>query len=857
MDDGRDQTADLVALSAVQTEAMEAFQTAVVAARATGQQVAFETYFSRARRLLAEAERYNARWPSFLNLSDVAQPLVQQLLIRADHAAAAGDRTRAESYRAEALNLTARYLGPVAAANVRRGQVIQLAAEGRFHEALESLEAARRTFIEAREVLAAAQSVLELANLYEWLGDYERALEALASVREQTADQLASGPPSGEQVLDAIIRQVDAIAEGTPTREGEDAIALRRIAYELIQTEGRIRRQLGDNDLAQELLSRVRGYAAEFGVRSGVDFHLAVIAIAMGRLDEAEATLRRIEPDFRELLRPRRPALRLAQADLELARDQAARALELVEDGIGDLITYPDDDLAWKLQLRRGRSLAALGRSRDGLAAYLAGAAAVDSLRKAPLGYRLDSTFVRDKLPLFEAGIGLAADQGDGPAAARLVELVKARALSATLSIPTPLRPGRSADEVRFDQISERLDALEFAEYSGRGSAATQQERRQLTAERERLLERLRIADPRWRTMSEPVPFDLEHILRLLAVGNRAALSLFRQPSGVVGVLLYAGQVRVLRREFASGVEEGLREYVENLRSWTPDPMLFDASAELDLTVESLLPLELVEEALAAKTLLVVPHGALHVLPWAGLTLGGRRLFEQVTVGVLPNLSCLALLDGSPPSQLRAAVLGDPDYSGLRRYPPLEHAGAEVREIAAGYGADLLVPPITGPAADEQAFWDLVGRPDGAEAVLHVCCHATLEAADPLSSGLLLTRSKVDAGEVALSRLTYSEVVLSACSTGWRPERVGPLELAGDDALGLTASFLEAGARFLLVSVPKAQDEATRAFTVRWHEHRRAGSTPLAATRATQLELLAADRNRVWSWVGMTAYGCR
>ncbi|HET6316467.1 MAG TPA: hypothetical protein VFG86_08415, partial [Chloroflexota bacterium] len=437
-------------------------------------------------------------------------------------------------------------------------------------------------------------------------------------------------------------------------------IALRRIAYELIQAEGRIRRHLGDYDLAEELLSRVRGYAHEFGVLSAVDFHLAVIAIAKGRLDEAEAILQRIEPDFRELLRPRRPALRLAQADLELARDRSAEALARTDDGIGDLITYPDDDLAWKLQMRRGRSLTALGHPRDGLRAYLAGAAAADSLRKAPLGYRLDSTFVRDKLPLFEAAIGLAADQGDGPAAARLVELVKARALSATLSIPAARRPSRSPDEVRFDQVSQRLDALEFAEYSGRGSAATQRERRQLIVERERLLERLRIVDSRWRTMSEPVPFDLEHMLQLLAVGDRAALSLFRQPSGVVGVLLHAGHVRVLRREFDRGVEDRLREYVENLRSWTPDPMLFDASAELDLTVESLLPLELVEEALTAPMLLVVPHGALHVLPWAGLTLGARRLFEQVTVGVLPNLSCLGLLDGSPPSQLRAAVLGDP-----------------------------------------------------------------------------------------------------------------------------------------------------------------------------------------------------
>jgi tetratricopeptide (TPR) repeat protein len=851
-----DATADLVALGKIQSDALAAFQAAAFGSDPTGQAAAYEAYFEKARRWLASSERYNARWPSVLDLSTIAQPLIQQLLIRADYAEAAGDRPRARSYRAEAFALTGRYLGPVAAANVWRGQIGQMAGEGRFHEALITLEEVRRVLLEAGDVLAAAQAVLELANLYEWLGDFDRALDAIRSVRDQTANRLASGAPTAAQVLDALGRQVDSIMRGAPSREGEDAMALRRIAYELIQTEGRIRRWLGENDLAEQLLSQVREFAGELGVQAGVDFHLGAIATAKGHLDEAERTLRRIEPDFRGLLRPRRPALRLAQADLELARGQPGRALALTGDGVGDLATYPDPDLAWKLQQRRGRALAALHRPRDGLAAYLEGAAAADSLRKAPLGYRLDSTFIRDKLPLFEAAIDLAADLGDAAATAWLVELVKARALSATLSIPAELRPGRSTDEARFDEVSALLDALEFAEYSGRGSAATQRERRALLGERVSLMERLRIADPRWRTMSEPTPFDLQRTLELLEDGDRSALSLFRRPGRLAAVLLHAGKVWVARRELAGDTEAAVREYVGNLRRWTPDPMMFDASGDLDLTVESLLPGGLVDEAVSARTLLIAPHGALHVLPWAGLTLGGRRLFEHVAVGMLPNLSCLSLLEGPAPVDPRAAVFGNPDYTGLRRYPPLEFAGAEIQEVTDQYGDRLLTRPITGSAANERAFWELARRPDAGDAVLHVTCHATLEADEPLSSGLLFTGSKVDAAEVALTRIAYPEVVLSACSTGWRPERVGAVDLAGDDALGLTASFLEAGARFVLVSVPKAEDEATRAFAVRWHQHRRLGHAPLPATRATQLDLLAAD-DRVWSWVGMTAYGCR
>jgi CHAT domain-containing protein len=100
-------------------------------------------------------------------------------------------------------------------------------------------------------------------------------------------------------------------------------------------------------------------------------------------------------------------------------------------------------------------------------------------------------------------------------------------------------------------------------------------------------------------------------------------------------------------------------------------------------------------------------------------------------------------------------------------------------------------------------------------------------------------------------------VVLSACSTAWRPQATRDLELAGDDALGLPASFLEAGARFLLASIPPVREKASRAFTVAWHRHRRAGHSPLQAYRSVQLDALNAQPGNVFAWAGMTAYGCR
>ncbi|MGY1762410.1 CHAT domain-containing protein [Geodermatophilus sp. SYSU D00779] len=855
--DVRDEGQELLALADLQTQAMSAFMAALSAAHAD-QDAAYEHYFDLARRWLAGTEEFTARWGGPLDPGTVAQTLVQQLNIRADYAEADGDAARARARREEADALTARYLGPVATAYVRRGQVGRLAAQGRFNEALTVLYEVRATLTNAGEALGAMQCVLELANLYEWLCDFERALAALASVREESRPLLAEGPPTALDVLLAVGRQLESIAAGMPDRRGEDLLALRRIAYELVQTEGRIRRRLGEHDRARQLLLHVRDFAAEMGITAAIDFHLAVIDIAQGRLADAEGTLQRIEPELRGLLAPRRPALQLARADLELARREARAGLGATEEGLRGLLTNPDDDLAWKLQQRRGRALAALDQPDDALRAYLDGAGAADRLRRAPLGYRLDSTFVRDKREMFDEAIDLAARRGDAGAAARLIELVKARALSAVLSIPVDRRRPRSPDERRFHTVTARLDALEYAQYSGQGSAAATAERKALLAEREQLLERIRIADPRWRAMSEPAQVNLADTLRLLAEGDRAALTLFFRPGGVVSVLLAGGSARVGCREVDAGTQAALAAYVENLRRWKPEPEAFDASAEFGLTLESLVPADLAEAALAARTLLVVPHGPLHVLPWSGLTAAGRRLVEHTTVGVLPNLSCLALLDGPFPTTPRAALLGAPDYRDIEgRYPQLPGGEAHVEELAAVYGMNLLAPPVIGPALTEAAFQELARRPDGGDAVLHVTCHGSLEAQVPLSSGLLLTGAKVDAGEVAQERLAYPEVFLCACSAGWRPQRVGSLDLAGDDALGLTASFLEAGARFVLVSIPKAAVTATFAYARRWHELRRGGHSPLHAARTTLLEMVGSDPQQAWSWVGMTPYGCR
>jgi len=253
----------------------------------------------------------------------------------------------------------------------------------------------------------------------------------------------------------------------------------------------------------------------------------------------------------------------------------------------------------------------------------------------------------------------------------------------------------------------------------------------------------------------------------------------------------------------------------------------------------------------------VAPHERLHVVPWPVLRLDGTRLFERVAVGVLPNLHALRVMDEAGPTEPSVALVGDPDYTGLPHVDPLPEAGPELSDLEQLYGRDSLVaPPLREASATQDGLVGLFGLPAAGTAILHVACHAEVVVDEPLASYLLLTGSLLDAAEILRARCHFPEVVLSACSTGWRPSTVHGLDLAGDDALGLVASFLEAGARAMVVSLSKANDQVARQFMVTYHSFRRSGLAPAQALRRTQQQLVQ-EGVPVWAWAGMTAYSSR
>ena len=196
---------------------------------------------------------------------------------------------------------------------------------------------------------------------------------------------------------------------------------------------------------------------------------------------------------------------------------------------------------------------------------------------------------------------------------------------------------------------------------------------------------------------------------------------------------------------------------------------------------------------------IIAPFGPLHRVPWAALRGAGRYVVESHAVSVLPSVSVGATLE----KQRRAATgagacfFGDPDEG--HALWGLPGAAREV-EACASLVTDSR-HPLIGFTATKAEF--LARAPDAG--VLHLACHHLFDMRAPLLSFVKLARSGAGAlyaFEVMEMRLSALLVVLSACGSG-----ESTIE-TGDEQMGMVRAFLAAGARSVLSTLWRLDDDS-------------------------------------------------
>lgn len=235
-------------------------------------------------------------------------------------------------------------------------------------------------------------------------------------------------------------------------------------------------------------------------------------------------------------------------------------------------------------------------------------------------------------------------------------------------------------------------------------------------------------------------------------------------------------------------------------------------------------------EALAGfKSLIIVPHGQLHYLPFQALhnEASGRYLVQEwAEISYLPGGSLLKFCQqrGQRPEAEQgreALVMG---YSGGN----LAHCLDEARQIA-----ELLNQ--TGKSQlylEKQALTARFEAAAGQSRIIHLATHGQFRQDNPLFSSVLLADGEITAQDLFNRELKASLVTFSACETG-----LGTLG-GGDELLGLSRACLYAGASSLLLSLWRVEDASVARLMQSFYKSLLSGLGKAAALRQAQLEML-------------------
>jgi CHAT domain-containing protein len=268
-----------------------------------------------------------------------------------------------------------------------------------------------------------------------------------------------------------------------------------------------------------------------------------------------------------------------------------------------------------------------------------------------------------------------------------------------------------------------------------------------------------------------------------------------------------------------------IQEYLESMRR--NDSRAYGKMARR-LYNELIAPIEEHVFADASETLVILPDGPLHLLPFAGLQdAQGLFMIEKAPIAFAPSRSvlehCLSLKREKTVDNSSAALI---DGSA-----GLSSAKEELNYLSRLYGsnASILAPK------DVPQFKQAVAR----SRIIHFAGHAITMRGKPV---LLLQSSprKIYLDCQAINTWNMSQaylVNLAGCNTG-----IGPLA-EGEAPWGLIPAFLNAGSPAIIASLMLVDDAATKRLSCQFYDLLQKGSSKAQALRQAQLVLLDSARS--------------
>ncbi len=332
--------------------------------------------------------------------------------------------------------------------------------------------------------------------------------------------------------------------------------------------------------------------------------------------------------------------------------------------------------------------------------------------------------------------------------------------------------------------------------------------------------------------------------------------------------------VRAFREALAplqAGTEEPAIEYLHRRRLARARVLLLSKQLSALLIEPLHLPLQ--------KRVLIVPDGPLQYLPFAAISLSASATRSRPWIAAnelttLPSASVLAILRKTatkrPPPIDEVTVFADPVFEtnpSLAASQGVATPYQRSRNLARAWrdaNGARHIPSLPGSRREALAIQHVVGPPhtrlalgfdanreaviDGSIArqrIVHFATHGIMDTRHPEMSGLVLSlvdkQGKYRDGYLRLSdiyrlKLSADLVVLSSCESALGKD------LGSEGIIGLPRGFLYAGARSVIASLWKVDDEASATLMSDLYVRMKQGEAPSAALRGAQLDLAKSSR---------------
>lgn len=723
----------------------------------------------------------------------------------------------------------------VAAVELNRASV--LVELNRFDEAIRGLETAREYCDRHRITVWADILDRNIARLYFSLGRYSEALRSLNRPRpryRETGD--ARRLALCDQACASIYLQLNMFREAEELALRAyatfDAYANRSEAAECLGMVGVAQAERHDPAARGSFLRAIDVFRQEGNSVSmaGLELQLGRLEMGEGEYVKAAELARRAAEAFEaEGLGVRGAYARLVVAETEYERGDGEMARRQAQEALGSLSGYHARWVSYQCRNLLGRLHAEHGEVREAERLYREAIADIESLRGNLELDEFRTSFGRDKFKVYENLVALLVEAGDVGEAFRVVERSRSRTLIDLLEHNTQSvweASTHGEKQQTIQRLRYELNGL-YSRISRRGvtvgSVSSDAALRTSIREREReMVQTLRDAATErqgWAALETTPASSIADIQRMLSP-DEALIEYYTIDNRFVAFLVdRSGAEFYADLASVHDVRESLRGLNFQLSKFHLSSDYLEERGELLLaaTLHHLKDLyEMLvgplEARLRASSLVIVPHGLTHYVPFQALFDGDLHLVDRYDFVYGASATVLKICREKPRREsTRDLVLAVPDA-----------------ETPAILDEALMLKDLL-PAADvylgEEARADLLSRHGESVGILHIAAHGVFRSDSPLFSSLRLGDTWLNLVDVFNLRLGSELTTLSGCETGMSSI------YGGDELLGLTQGFLYAGTPSLVVSLWRVHDRSTTQLMSRFYEELLAGTSKPRALR--------------------------